>query len=82
VFFRRHTEIQVNIWRGTIIPILAVIGLAFCMWLVLSNFMMVTGGSLAISILLAVIPFVLFVVGVIVGSTSSKVREQFMRGYR
>jgi uncharacterized BrkB/YihY/UPF0761 family membrane protein len=44
--------------------------------------MMVTGGSLAISILLAVIPFVLFVVGVIVGSTSSKVREQFMRGYK
>jgi hypothetical protein len=37
------------------------------MWLVLSNFTLVTGGSVTLSAILAVVPFVGLIVGCLVG---------------
>lgn len=82
VFFVRHKEIHVNKVTSKIVPACAIIGLAACMWLVLSNFTMVTGGSLAVSILLAVIPFVAFLIGVLVSVLSPKTGERFMESYK
>jgi uncharacterized membrane protein len=50
-----------------VFPILAVIGLAFAMWLVLSNFTLVTGGSVTVSTVLALIPVAALVLGIVLG---------------
>jgi amino acid transporter len=54
-------------WQTRIAPALACIGLLVSMWLVLSNFTLVTGGSLALSTVLAVVPFFGLFVGYFVG---------------
>jgi hypothetical protein len=43
--------------------VLAVLGLLFGMWLVLSNFTLVTGGSTTVSAVLAAVPFAALVHG-------------------
>lgn len=62
VFFVRHRE-RGGAWTTRIAPALAVLGLLASLWLVLSNFTLVTGGSVALSTVLAAIPFVGMAVG-------------------
>ena len=64
VFFLRHPDRAAGrVFRTRIAPALAVLGLLASLWLVLSNFTLVTGGSLTLSAILAAIPFVGLVVG-------------------
>lgn len=61
-FFLRHRE-HGGAWTTRIAPALAVLGLLASLWLVLSNFTLVTGGSVTLSTVLAAIPFVGLAVG-------------------
>ena len=64
VFFSRNAQVRrALIGRAVVAPIAAVIGLALSLWLVLSNFTLVTGGSVALSIVLALLPVAAGVVG-------------------
>lgn len=63
-FFAKNPALRERkIFRSTIAPVLASIGIIFSLWLVLSNFTLVTGGSVPVSIFLGAIPFIAFVVG-------------------
>jgi len=62
VFFLRHRG-RGGIATTRIAPALAVLGLLASLWLVLSNFTLVTGGSVMLSTVLAAIPFVGLVIG-------------------
>jgi amino acid transporter len=67
-YFVRHRESAGGrLWQTRIAPALACLGLLASMWLVLSNFTLVTGGSAALSTLLAVVPFVGLLIGYLVG---------------
>jgi amino acid transporter len=64
VFFLRNRDRATGrLWTTRIAPTLAVLGLLGSLWLVLSNFTLVTGGSATLSTILAAIPFVGLVVG-------------------
>jgi amino acid transporter len=64
VFFLRNRDRAAGrLWTTRIAPALAVLGLLGSLWLVLSNFTLVTGGSATLSTILAAIPFVGLVVG-------------------
>ena len=64
VFFMRNLDrVPSRWWTTRIAPALAVLGLLGSLWLVLSNFTLVTGGSAALSTVLAAIPFVGLIVG-------------------
>jgi len=64
VFFLRNRELGMDgLWTTRIAPALAVLGLLGSLWLVLSNFTLVTGGSATLSTVLAAIPFLGLVVG-------------------
>lgn len=78
VFFRRHREIAGNPVTTTIVPLLASLGLAACLVFILVNFTMVTGGSMAVSVILALIPFLAFAGGFITAAVSPRMREKFM----
>jgi amino acid transporter len=66
VFFRRHPLARRGRVATTFVfPALAVVGLSVSMWLVLSNFTLVTGLSFAVSTALAVIPAVGFIAGLL-----------------
>jgi amino acid transporter len=68
VFFARRPRIAAGrTWGARVFPVLAVVGLAFAMWLVLSNFTLVTGGSVTVSTVLALIPVVALVLGIVLG---------------
>ncbi|RWZ58500.1 APC family permease [Labedella populi] len=68
VFFARRPQVAAGrAWGARVFPILAVIGLAFAMWLVLSNFTLVTGGSVTVSTVLALIPVAALVLGIVLG---------------
>lgn len=54
-------------WQTRIAPALACIGLLGSLWLVLSNFTLVTGGSAALSTILAAVPFLGLLIGCLVG---------------
>ena len=56
-----------RLWQTRIAPALACVGLLASMWLVLSNFTLVTGGSVALSTMLAVVPFLGLLVGYVIG---------------
>lgn len=56
-FLRRADLVRGRQWQTRIAPVLASVGLLASMWLVLSNFTLVTGGSATLSAALAVIPF-------------------------
>ncbi|TRW81549.1 APC family permease [Mycolicibacterium sp. 018/SC-01/001] len=62
VFFLRHRG-RGGMWATRIAPTLAVLGLLASLWLVLSNFTLVTGGSVTVSTVLAAIPFLGLVLG-------------------
>ncbi len=75
VFFVRRRELAAGrSWQTRIAPALAVLGLLVSMWLVLSNFTLVTGGSVTLSAILAAIPFVGLVVGAVAWRPSSNSR--------
>lgn len=64
VFFARDTDANAGrVWTTRVVPLIAIVGLLICLWLVLSNFTLVTGGSVAVSIGLAVVPFVALAIG-------------------
>ncbi|WP_329348973.1 MULTISPECIES: APC family permease [unclassified Streptomyces] len=65
VFFARNPHIaEGRPWQTRIAPVLAVLGLLASLWLVFSNFTLVTGGSMGVSIVLGVIPFAAFAAGI------------------
>lgn len=64
VFFLRNRErASGGLWSTRIAPALALLGLLGSLWLVLSNFTLVTGGSATLSTVLAAIPFAGLVIG-------------------
>ena len=64
VFFLRHRDRAAgSLWSTRVAPALAVLGLLASRWLVLSNFTLVTGGSAALSTVLAAIPFAGLIIG-------------------
>ncbi len=72
-FFSRNRELtRGRAWQTRVAPVLACAGLLVSLWLVLSNFTLVTGGSATVSTVLALVP----VVGLLVGVT----RGQAVRG--
>jgi amino acid transporter len=62
-FFREKALVRGRIWTTRIVPCIAVIGLLISLWLVLSNFTLVTSGSVALSTGLALVPFAAFAIG-------------------
>jgi amino acid transporter len=67
-YFVRHRESAGGrLWQTRIAPALACLGLLASLWLVLSNFTLVTGGSAALSTMLAVVPFIGLLVGWFIG---------------
>lgn len=77
VFFVRNSAARAGRrWRTILIPILASVGLLAGMSLVLSNFTLVTGGSVRLSAGLAAIPFVALIVGWLIGRDRRGVAEE------
>ncbi|MDH4574060.1 APC family permease [Salinicola acroporae] len=67
-FFRRHPELAgQRRWQTRIAPSLAAVLLLASLALVLSNFTLVTGGSIGISALLALIPLIALLAGALFG---------------
>ena len=68
VFFaRRPSARSGRMWGSRVFPILAIAGLCVALWLVLSNFTLVTGGSASVSTILAIIPAVAMAIGILLG---------------
>ncbi|KUI30212.1 APC family permease [Mycobacterium sp. GA-2829] len=66
VYFARHRDHAAGRpWQTRIAPVIACAGLTASMYLVLSNFTLVTGGSTTLSAVLAAIPFVGLVLGAV-----------------
>lgn len=59
-------------WSTRIAPILAILGLAGCLFLVVTNFTLITGGSVAVSVFLAIIPILAFGIGTVIGRRSGR----------
>lgn len=63
-FFKRRSDLTAGrAWSTRIAPVLAVIGLLACLYLVASNFTLITGGSLTVSIVLGSLPFLALILG-------------------
>ncbi|WP_102141780.1 APC family permease [Mycobacterium hubeiense] len=72
VYFARHREQAAGrVWQTRIAPALACVGLLVSLWLVLTNFTLVTGGSATLSAILAAVPFVGLVIGALVGQPTA-----------
>jgi amino acid transporter len=67
-FLKNRNESRGRPWQTRIAPALACLGLLGSLWLVLSNFTLVTGGSVALSTALAAVPFVGLAIGFAAGS--------------
>ncbi|NGO72494.1 APC family permease [Streptomyces boncukensis] len=64
VFFARRPEAAAGrVWQTRIAPALAVAGLLTGLWLVVSNFTLITGGGVGVSIALGAVPFAAFLAG-------------------
>jgi amino acid transporter len=73
VFFAKRPELSAGrSWRTRIAPVLAVVGLLISLWLVVSNFTLVTGGSVGVSVLLGLIPVAALVAGLFVKARTAK----------
>lgn len=67
-FFVRRSDLGAGrVLTTRIAPAVACVGLLGCLWLVLSNFTLVTGGSVALSAGLAAIPFAGLIAGSLLG---------------
>jgi amino acid transporter len=65
VFFTRNRQLTAGrTWQTRIAPVLASVALLGSLWLVLSNFSLVTGGSVAVSTVLAIVPVVGLLIGI------------------
>lgn len=72
VFFRRHPRLREGrVGRTVVAPVLACAALLMSLWLVLSNFTLVTGGSVMVSTILALVPVAGLIVGIIRGQDPS-----------
>lgn len=67
VFFARRPQLGSSLVTTRIAPVVAVVGLLAAMYLVLSNFTLVTGGSPELSAILAAIPAAAMVAGILLG---------------
>lgn len=65
-FFSRNRSVRKNNWTTLVVPSIAILALAVAAWLVLSNFTMITSGSLGVSIGLALLPIAALIVGAVV----------------
>ncbi|HEX2213123.1 MAG TPA: APC family permease [Mycobacterium sp.] len=74
-FIRERDRASGRIWTTRIAPAVAVAGLLASLWLVLSNFTLVTGGSATLSTILAAIPFVGLVVGFLAWKPTQKLSD-------
>ncbi len=73
VFFARHPALaRGRLLKTRIIPAVAVLGLIVSMWLVVSNFTLVTGSSVAVSVILGLIPLAALIVGAIIGQRGGR----------
>lgn len=72
-FFLRNRDRVSGVWQTRIAPALAVLGLLGCLWLVLSNFTLVTGGSVTLSAILAAVPFLGLVIGALAWKPSTSI---------
>jgi amino acid transporter len=84
-YFVKNPAQQKNRWTSVIIPVVAVLALIAAAWLVLANFTMITGGSVLVSAMLALVPPVAFVIGFIVnrkdrGIASVEEPEEMLAG--
>lgn len=71
-FFQGNRKLaQGKTWQTRIAPMLAAVMLVGCLWLVLANFTMITGGSIQVSALLALISPVALIIGVLFGRSNS-----------
>ncbi len=75
VFFVRNPDADRRLWQTRLAPTLACLGLLGSLWLVLSNFTLVTGGSLTVSAVLAAVPFVGLLLGALAWKQRSGVSE-------
>lgn len=76
VYFIRHPKQRAGRrWRTIVFPALACLGLIGAMALVLSNFTLVTSGSVGLSTMLAFVPFVAFGIGWVIGAKKPGVRD-------
>lgn len=67
-FFARNREIRRRlVGRAVVAPVAAIVGLSLSLWLVLANFTMITGGSVVLSVALALLPAAAFVLGYALG---------------
>lgn len=82
-FFSSHPDIAAGRpWSTRIAPIIATVVLLGCMYLVLSNFVLVTSSPVGVSILLATVPPVAFLIGMVMAPRSEKnfaIREESSR---
>jgi amino acid transporter len=70
-FFSRNPHLtRGRTWQTRIAPVLACVGLLGSLWLVLSNFTLVTGGSVPVSTVLALVPVAGLLLGVARGQGS------------
>ena len=75
VYFMHHREqADGRVWQTRLAPMLACLGLLASLWLVLTNFTLVTGGSAALSTMLAAIPFAGLLVGACCGGRHNRCR--------
>jgi len=73
VFFANRSELAAGrSWRTRIAPALAIVGLIISMWLVVSNFTLVTGGSFDVSIMLGLVPVAALVIGLFLRARASE----------
>jgi amino acid transporter len=66
-FARRPDLVRGRTWQTRVAPALACAGLLASVWLVLTNFTLVTGGSVAVSTVLALVPVAGLLLGLAIG---------------
>lgn len=66
-FLREPQARRGRVWTTVVAPIAAVAGLVASLWLVVSNFTLVTGGSVGVSVLLGLIPVAALAAGIAIG---------------
>ncbi|MFG3258735.1 APC family permease [Streptomyces sp. NPDC048172] len=72
-FFARRPDLaRGRPWQTRAAPLLALAGLLTGLWLVVSNFTLITGGGTAVSIALGAIPFAAFAAGLAYGHRPGK----------
>ncbi|CAJ1581798.1 APC family permease [[Mycobacterium] wendilense] len=74
VYFLRNPEAASGrLWQTRVVPVAALLGLLASLWLVLSNFTLVTGGSAGLSAVLAAVPFTGLVLGALLWKPGQRV---------